>query len=170
MTARRPVYCPLLTTTIYPEITLKKSLLTAACCLALVNGAWAQVAVKQGWVRATVPQQTATGAFLQLTASQDARLVQASSPVAAAVELHEMTMNGSTMQMRAVAGVDLPAGKTVEFKPGGLHVMLMGLKSQVKAGDKVPLTLVFEGKDKKRENVLVQLEAHQMGAMPGAMH
>lgn len=149
---------------------MKKYFLTAAVCLAFVNGAWAQVTVKQAWVRATVPQQTATGAFLQLTSPQDARLVQASSPVAAAVELHEMSMDGSTMQMRAVAGVDLPAGKTVEFKPGGLHVMLLGLKSQVKAGDKVPLTLVFEGKDKKRESVLVQVEARQMGAMPGAMH
>lgn len=143
--------------------------MTAAFCLALVNGAWAQVTVKQAWVRATVPQQTATGAFLQLSSQQDARLVQVSSPAAAVVELHEMKMEGSTMQMRAVAGVDLPAGKTVEFKPGGMHVMLMGLKSQVKAGDKVPLTLVFEGKDKKRESVQVEVEARQLGAMPGAM-
>ena len=148
---------------------MKRYFLTAAFGLALINGALAQVTVKQAWVRATVPQQTATGAFLQLSSGQDARLVQANSPVAAVVELHEMTMDGNTMQMRAIAGVDLPAGKTVEFKPGGLHVMLMGLKSQVKAGDKVPLTLVFEGKDKKRESVLVQVEARQLGAMPDAM-
>lgn len=152
-------------------IDLRKYLLAAAIGVALINGAWAQVTVKHAWVRATVPEQMATGAFLQLSSTQDARLVQASSPMAAVVELHEMVMDGSTMKMRAVSGVDVPAGKTVELKPGGMHVMLMGLKSQAKTGDKVPLTLVFEGKDKKRESVQVQAEVRQMGAMSdGMMH
>jgi hypothetical protein len=136
----------------------------------MASGACAQVSVKQAWVRATVPEQMATGAFLQLSSPQDTRLVQASSPVADLVELHEMAMEGSVMKMRAIAGVDVPAGKTVELKPGGLHVMLMGLKGPVKAGEKVALTLVFEGKDKKRETVKVQAEVRQLGAMPAHMH
>jgi len=72
------------------------------------------------------------------------------------VEIHEMSMEGSVMKMRAVPGLDLPAGKTVELKPGGYHVMLMDLKKELKAGDTVPLTLVVEGADKKREIIEVK--------------
>ena len=113
----------------------------------------AQVTVKDPWVRATVPAQKATGAFMHITSAQDARLVEASSPVAGVVEVHEMTMEKDVMKMRAIKGLDLPAGKTVELKPGGYHVMLMDLKQQMKEGDTVPVTLVVEGKDKKRSTV-----------------
>ncbi|NJD35620.1 MAG: copper chaperone PCu(A)C [Betaproteobacteria bacterium] len=116
----------------------------------------AQVTVKDPWVRATVSAQKATGAFMQITSVQDARLVEASSPVAGVVEVHEMTMEKDIMKMRAVTALDLPAGKTVELKPGGYHVMLMDLKQQMKEGDTVPLTLVVEGKDKKRSTVEVK--------------
>ena len=67
-----------------------------------------------------------------------------------------MTMEKDVMKMRAVKGLDLPAGKTVELKPGGYHVMLMDLKQQMKEGDTVPLTLVVEGKDKKRSTIEVK--------------
>jgi copper(I)-binding protein len=60
------------------------------------------------------------------------------------------------MRMRAVPALDLPAGKAVELKPGGYHLMLMDLKQQLKAGDSVPLTLVIEGKDGKRETLEVK--------------
>jgi copper(I)-binding protein len=116
----------------------------------------AQVTVKDPWVRATVSQQKATGAFMQITSTQDARLVEARSPVAGVVEVHEMTMEKDVMKMRAVKGLDLPAGKSVELKPGGYHVMLMDLKQQMKDGDTVPLTLVVEGKDKKRSTIEVK--------------
>lgn len=115
--------------------------------------AFAQVSVKEPWVRATVAQQKATGAFMQITSAQDARLVEAKSPVAGVVEVHEMVMEKDVMKMRAVPGLDLPAGKSIELKPGGYHVMLMDLKQQMKVGDSVPMTLVVEGKDKKRSNV-----------------
>jgi copper(I)-binding protein len=116
----------------------------------------AQVTVKDPWVRATVSAQKATGAFMQITSVQDARLVEASSPVAGVVEVHEMVMEKDVMKMRAVKGLDLPAGKTVELKPGGYHVMLMDLKQQMKEGDTVPVTLVVEGKDKKRSTIEVK--------------
>ncbi len=116
----------------------------------------AQVTVKDPWVRATVSAQKATGAFMQITSTQDARLVEASSPVAGVVEVHEMVMEKDVMKMRAVKGLDLPAGKTVELKPGGYHVMLMDLKQQMKEGDTVPVTLVIEGKDKKRSTIEVK--------------
>ena len=118
--------------------------------------AHAQVTVKDPWVRATVSQQKATGAFMQITSAQDARLVEAKSPVAGVVEVHEMSMEKDVMKMRAIPELALPAGKAVELKPGGYHVMLMDLKQQMKEGGTVPLTLVIEGKDKKRSTVEVK--------------
>jgi len=121
--------------------------------LFLSLSASAQVTVKDAWVRATVAQQKATGAFMQLQSAQDARLISAQSPVAAVVEVHEMSMDGGVMKMRAVPNLALPAGKAVDLKPGGYHVMLMDLKGQVKEGDTVPVTLVVEGQDGKRQSL-----------------
>ena len=79
-----------------------------------------------------------------------------SSPVAGVVEIHEMSMDGNVMRMRAVSGIDLPAGKSVDLKPGGFHVMLMDLKQVLKAGETVPLTLVIEGAGQTRETLQVK--------------
>jgi len=121
------------------------------------------VQVKEPWVRGTVAQQKATGAFMQLSAPQDMRLVEARSPVAGVVELHEMAMDNNVMKMRAVPGIDIPAGKGAELKPGGFHVMLLDLKKQLKEGDTVPLTLVLEGKDKKRQSIDVNAPVRALG-------
>ena len=115
--------------------------------------ALAQVEVKDPWVRGTVATQTATGAFMRLTASEDARLVDAKSPVAGVVEIHEMRMDGNVMRMRAVKGLDLPAGRVVELKPGGYHVMLMELKQPLKEGESVPLSITVETKAGKRTTI-----------------
>lgn len=130
----------------------------AAVLAGAAGGAFAQasVTVTDAWVRATVPQQKATGAFMQLRAAGDSRFVAASSPLTPVVEIHEMAMDGDVMRMRQVPSIELPAGKDVQLKPGGYHLMLMNLKAQVKEGDTVPLTLVFEGKDGKRETVEVK--------------
>ncbi len=125
--------------------------------------AQAQVSVSQPWVRATVAQQSATGAFMELKAETASRLVEVRSPVAGVVEIHEMSMDGSVMRMRAVPGLDLPAGQSVALKPGGYHVMLMALKAPVAAGSEVPLTLVFEGADKQRQTLEIKAPAKAMG-------
>ena len=130
------------------------SALFAAATL-LAGAAHAQVTVNQPWVRATVPQQKATGAFMQLHSSAPARLVSASSPLTPNVEIHEMKMEGDIMRMREVAAIALPAGKTVELKPVGYHIMFMNLKEQVREGATVPLTLVFESADGKRTSMEV---------------
>jgi copper(I)-binding protein len=140
----------------------KIALLSLLSALALP--AFADMTVADPWVRATVPQQKATGAFMQLTSDVDARLVSAASPVADVVEIHEMRMEGSVMKMSPVRGLDLPAGKTVELKPGGYHVMLMGLKQQVKEGDRVPLTLVIEAGDGSRQTVELTAAARPLNA------
>ncbi len=125
----------------------------------------AQVLVAEPWVRATVQAQKVTGAFMQLTAPQATRLVEARSPVAGVVEIHEMSMDKNVMKMRALPeGIALPAQQLVELKPGGYHVMLMDLKQQVKEGDSVPLTLVFEGADKQRSSVEIKAPARALNA------
>jgi len=123
----------------------------------LVN-ALAKTTVSDAWVRGTVAQQKTSGMFCRITSASGGRLVAASSPVAGMVEIHEMTMVDNMMRMRPVAGLDLPAGKPVELKPSGYHVMLMDLKQQLKVGDTVPVTLVIEDKDGKRENVEVNAQ------------
>ena len=125
--------------------------------------AHAQVTVTEPWVRATVPQQKATGFFVQLQSATDSKLVAVSSPLTPIVEIHEMAVQDNVMKMREVPGLDLPAGKAVELKPGGYHVMLMDLKAQVKAGDTVPLSLVFEGKDGKRQTMEVKAPVRALG-------
>lgn len=139
----------------------RKSILVLASLI--VGAAHAQVTVTDPWVRATVPQQKATGFFVQLQSATDSKLVAASSPITPVVEVHEMTMQDNVMKMRQIPAVELPAGKTVELKPGGYHVMLMDLKEQVKAGDTIPVTLVFEGKDGKRQSMEVKAPVHPLG-------
>lgn len=145
---------------------MKQLPLIALLVLGLSSAAHAQVTVKDPWVRATVPAQKSTGAFMQISTPRDAKLVEVRTPVGSA-EIHEMRVTDNVMKMREIPALDLPAGKTVELKPGSYHVMIVDLKAQVKAGDSVPLTLVVEGKDKKRETIEVKAVARPLGgAMP----
>jgi copper(I)-binding protein len=134
---------------------MMKKLFTLVAALCLATSAHAQLSVSNPWIRATVPQQKATGAFMQISSAKDSRLVQVSSPAAGIVEIHQMEMVDQMMRMRPVDGIDLPAGKSVNLASGGYHIMLMDLKKQLKAGDSVPVVLTIEGKNKKRENVTV---------------
>jgi copper(I)-binding protein len=105
--------------------------------------AQARPKVEGAWVRSAVPGQQGTGAFMKLTALQAMQLVGVSTPVAGTAEVHEMKMDGDVMRMRAVPKLDLPAGETVELKPGGYHVMLMDLKQPLAPGSTVALTLLL---------------------------
>ena len=133
---------------------MKRLAIVATLLAALA--AQAQTSIKDAWVRGTVAGQKATGLFGQITSASGGKLVAASSPVAGVVEVHEMAMDGNVMKMRAVPALDLPAGKTVELKPGGYHVMLLDLKQELKPGETVPVTLVIEGAGGKRENVEIK--------------
>ncbi|MES2950954.1 MAG: copper chaperone PCu(A)C [Pseudomonadota bacterium] len=120
--------------------------LIALCAMSLSAAAVAQsIDVKSAWVRATVQGQKASGAFMTLTAKDGAKLVGVASAVAGVTEIHEMKMDGDVMKMRAVeGGIDLPAGKAVELKPGGFHLMLMDLKTPLKKDTTIPVTLLFK--------------------------
>ena len=144
--------------------------LAAVFLLAGAAGALAQaplpgaaaVDVRDAWVRASVPGQSGTGAFMKLKAPAGARLVGASTPVAGVAEVHEMKMEGDTMRMRAVeGGLALPARQTVELKPGGYHLMLMDLKQPLARDSTVPLTLRFE--DAKGQRSTLDLKVPVLG-------
>ncbi len=119
--------------------------------------------VENAWIRAAVPGEAGTGAFMRLTASQPLRLVGVSTPVAGVAEVHEMRMDGDVMRMRAIPALDLPAGQAVELKPGSYHLMLMALKAPVKADTRVPVTLLLrdaQGTERRLElQVPVSLQA-----------
>ncbi len=140
---------------------MRLTIRTAAALLALATVstpivALAQVAVSDAWVRGTVEGQRATGAFMKLTAPVATSLVAAASPVAKIVEIHEMKMEGGVMKMNAVDRVVLPAGQSVELKPGSYHVMLMALSAPLKEGDSVPITLTFQDAAGKKQTLEVK--------------
>lgn len=126
--------------------------------------AGAQTTVTAPWVRGTVAAQKSTGAFMQIQSKTGGKLVSISSPAAGVVEIHEMKMDGNTMQMRAISTLDLPAGQPVDLKPGGYHVMLLDLKAPLQAGDTVPLTLVIEAPGGKRDSITVQAPVRALGS------
>lgn len=137
---------------------LSQWIATAALIAGFTTSALAQsVTVNNAWVRAAVPGQSATGAFMSITAKENMRLMGVASPVAGVAELHEMKMDGGVMMMRAVeGGLEIPAGKTLELKSGGYHLMLMDLKKALPKDSTVPLTLVF--KDAKGAESRVELQ------------
>ena len=151
---------------------MKRLALTLAA-LGFCAVASAQVRITEPWVRGTVPQQKASGLFMQIDAVQDVRLLGGSSPVAGVVEVHEMAMEGDIMKMRALKnGLEIARGRTLSLKPGGYHVMLLDLKQQLKAGDSVSVTLTFEDvASKKQFTQEVKAPVTALGAGPAApMH
>ncbi len=126
------------------------------------------VKVEAAWARTSVPGQMGTGAFMTLTASQPLKLTGVSSPVAGVAEVHEMKMDGDVMKMRAIPHLDLPAGKPVQLKPGGYHVMLLDLKAPLTVGSTVPVTLQLQDATGQRSSQLVQLPVSaRPPAVPG---
>jgi copper(I)-binding protein len=134
------------------------------CVLAVgfASSATAGVTATDAWVRGMVKGQNATGAFLTITSTEPAKLVGIKSASAPMVEIHTSAMQNGVMQMHAIESIDLPAGKPVQLKPGGNHVMLMGVAKPLGAGDTVPLTLLIESGGKRTE-VPVQAEVRPLG-------
>jgi copper(I)-binding protein len=138
----------------------RRMILAAVCAAAAAASvpASAQVEVKSAWVRGTVGAQMTTGAYMELKSAKDGSLVGVESPIAGLAEVHEMRMDKNVMRMRGIPKLELPAGRTVELKPGGYHVMLIDLKRPLNKGDSVPLKLRIENKDKSITTVEVRAE------------
>lgn len=145
-----------------------KKLLSAASFAALTATAGAALAdatVHNPWARATPPTAKNGAAYLVVKGGVSGdRLVSASAPVSERVELHTHIMDGGVAKMREVPAIEVPANGVVELKPGGLHVMLMGLKAPLKEGGTFPLTLKFE----KQGAVTVDVPVKALGAMGDA--
>jgi copper(I)-binding protein len=133
-------------------------ILVAALVWAAAGSSLAQVNVSSAWARSTVPGQGGTGAFMTLVSRDGGKLIGAASPVAGVVELHEMAMDNNVMKMRAIPSLELPAGREVQLKPGGYHVMLLDLKRPLKVGEKVQIELRLETRDGKRVTQPVEVE------------
>ena len=154
-------------------------LITLACFVALSSmsaGAHCEVhaegvQVKEAWVRASVPQQRATGVFMNLESPDGGRLLGAASPVARVVEVHEMTLGeDGVMRMREVPAVELPACEAGALKPGGYHIMLIDLVEQLKEGERVPLSLSIETAQGERKTVEVEAEVRPLTHGAGTAH
>ena len=150
---------------------LNKQSLVAAVFVALSLGSQAQslkhgaIEIAKPWARPTVAGQGAGGGYLTLTNAGAAdRLLSASSGVASVVELHTMSMDGNVMRMRQVEAIDLPTGQTVALKPGGLHMMFMGLRAPLQEGSSIPVKLKFE----KAGEVMVDFKVEQPKAAGSA--
>jgi copper(I)-binding protein len=145
----------------------RTTFITIALALgALITGqahAAGPIGIENAWTRATAAAQTVGGGFMTIvnTGKAEDRLVSASSPVAAEVQIHDMKMEEGVMRMRQLTGgLAVPAGGRVELKPRSLHLMFMQLKTPLVAGQTVPVTLQFE----KAGSVAVQFRVEAMGA------
>jgi periplasmic copper chaperone A len=117
------------------------------------------------FARATPPGAKSGGAFFVVENSglTPDKLIGVASPAAGSAEMHQMTMDGGVMKMRAVSMLEIPPGGKLELKPGGYHLMLLDLKQPMRAGDKVPLTLTFQNAG----SIVVSVEVEPMGSMGG---
>jgi copper(I)-binding protein len=124
------------------------------------------IKVDQAYTRATVPGQQVAGGFMKIEnkGTSGDQLLSASSPAAGEVQLHEMAMEGNVMKMRQVKDIAVPAGGSVELKPGGLHLMFMNIKAPLTAGESVPVKLKFA----KAGEVEVKMPVNAMGQAGGA--
>lgn len=118
---------------------------------AMAGGIADTVTVVDPYVRAVPPVVKTSAAFMQIRseATSETFLVDASTPLADAAELHMHVKDGEVMRMRRIPHVHLPAGTTVTLRPGGLHIMLFGLKRAIQPGQEVPITLTFEDGSRK---------------------
>jgi len=156
-----------------------RSVLLAALAVVLLPLAVAAHEFKAGdltighpWARATAGGGANGAAFLSVANGGKTadRLIAAASPVAAKVELHTHLIEDGVMKMRPVAGIDIEPGAVVELKPGGFHVMLIGLTAPLKEGDSFPLELTFEKVGKVATTVKVESPAAGAEGMGGMHH
>lgn len=132
--------------------TLMKRLILPTFVLALAGcgqtpepDAPATVSITEATCRPTPKGLDVTGCYVTMTASQDDRLISVSAPQAGMAQVHEMKIENDVMKMAELKdGLALPAGEAVSLSPGGNHLMLMGLKQPLVAGDQVSITLTFE--------------------------
>jgi len=141
-------------------------LAAAALALAIPAAAFADVTIDAPWIRGVVPGQSVTGAFMTIRSTEATSLIGVHSPAASEVGLHRTAMVDGMMSMEPVESLAVPAHGSVQLAPGGLHVMLVGLRTPLRAGQKVPLTLTFRSADHRQTIVTVQAEVRDVTGEP----
>ncbi len=134
-----------------------KTIVVAMGMACFSMAAHAELKVADAWVKPTVPGQPVGAAYMKLTSDKNVEIVDLSSPVAGKTELHSMSMTGNIMRMKRVNRLQLKAGKAVELKPGGYHIMLMELKHQIKEGETVPISVVTQ--DERGNKATISIKA-----------
>ena len=129
-----------------------------------------EVTVNEAWSRATAPGQEVGMVGMVITSQKDAKLIAVSSNASATTEIHTMSMDNGVMKMRQIENLPLPAKQAATLGPGGNHLMLIGLKKPLKAGDTVALTLTVQFADKTTEKINVNAEVRAMMAGHGQHH
>jgi copper(I)-binding protein len=137
----------------------------ALALLAVPVAAQAPALHVSGWARATVAAQTGSAAYLTIhNAGRTAdRLLAVSTPAAASASLHSSSVTGGIMRMRPAGALPIGPGQAVKMKSGGLHIMLIGLKAPLKAGQKLPLSLKFQRAGIVRTSVPISVGAPDGG-------
>lgn len=130
----------------------------AALALASCNKAAAppSITVENAWARATLPGQSGSAAYFTIRNTGSADRLRSVSISGGSATLHSTSMDGGVMRMRPLDGIDVPANSSVELKPGGTHVMLMGLKAPLASGSSLPLTLRFDKSGDKQVSAEVR--------------
>lgn len=119
--------------------------------------------VTDAWVRATVPGQPVGGAYMKIDSPTPVTLIQVETDVAKEVQVHAMHMDSGVMKMREHGRLAIPAGKTVELAPGGLHLMLLGLKQPLKAGETIALKMTFIDANKAKNTSVIKAPVRPIG-------
>lgn len=144
----------------HPKAVVPALALSAMASAALAHGyPIGKLSIQHPWSRETASGQAVGGGFMTIANKGNAedRLISGTSPVAAQVQLHTMTMDGGVMRMRQVeGGIVVPARGTLELKPGSYHIMFMGLKRQLRQGERFPVTLRFQRAGKVTVQFAVQ--------------
>lgn len=123
----------------------------------------AKTTTSDAWARATVAGQSMGGAFVTLVSTENAQLIAAKSPVAQEMQLHAMQHENGMMKMVQQPSIPLPAQQKVELKPGGLHLMFIGLKQPLAAGSQVPVTLTIKTAKGKTETITLMIPVKALG-------
>ena len=139
--------------------------------LLLSAGVYAgDIRIEGAWLRATAPGQEAASPGFSITSKQPAMLLGVSSTASSAVEMHSMTHEKGMMKMREVNSIEIPAGKRVNLGESGYHLMLVGLRAPLKAGENIPLTLTIKEANSRTVKVEIKAEVKPLTTTKAATH
>lgn len=142
----------------------------AAFAVAVSAAAADALQVRNARALATVPGQSVAAAYMTMESPSNARIVSVKSDAAESVQIHAMSMQQGVMRMRRLDVLDLPAGREVRLAPGGIHLMLAGLKHPLRAGASVKLSLIVTGADGERQLVQINIPVVDLHSGQAARH